>query len=95
MLIALDYTIADVQHRLGHRKPDTTLRIYTHQWRYHNAQKSRIGDHIGHLFTETRRKQLQTAKQLALPPPAVADRPRQAGAARRSTEDPVAAQAHC
>jgi integrase len=51
MLIALDYSIADVQHRLGHRKPDTTLRIYTHQWRYHDTQKSRIGDHIGHLFT--------------------------------------------
>lgn len=31
MLIALDYSVVDVQHRLGHRKPDTTLRIYTHQ----------------------------------------------------------------
>jgi hypothetical protein len=74
MLIALDYSIADVQHRLGHRKPDTTLRIYTHQWRYHDGQKSRIGDHIGRLFTETRRSQLQTARQLALPPVA-ADQP--------------------
>src|SRR5229473_4500025 len=44
MLIALDVPVVDVQRRLGHRKPDTTLRIYTHQWRYHDAQQSRIGD---------------------------------------------------
>jgi len=68
MLIALDYTIADVQHRLGHRKPDTTLRIYTHQWQFHNAQQSRIGDHIGRIFSEARLNQLSAGKQLALPP---------------------------
>ena len=67
MLIALDYSVVDVQHRLGHRKPDTTLRVYTHQWRYRDAQKSRIGNHIGHLF-DTQRNQLRPRKQLALPP---------------------------
>ena len=43
MLIALGYDLVAVQHRLGHRKPDTTLRIYTHQWAYRDAQKSQIG----------------------------------------------------
>jgi integrase len=68
MLIHLDYNVVDVQHRLGHRKPDTTLRIYTHQWQYRDAQRSRIGDHIGCIFSETRRNQLSTGKQRALPP---------------------------
>ena len=68
MLIALDYSVVDVQHRLGHRKPDTTLRVYTHQWRYRDAQKSSIGDHIGRLFTQARNGQLHPGKQLALPP---------------------------
>jgi integrase len=68
MLIALDYSVVDVQHRLGHRKPDTTLRVYTHQWRYRDAQKSSIGDHIGRLFTEAQRNQIRPGKQLALPP---------------------------
>src|SRR5207248_2333371 len=67
MLIALDYSVVDVQHRLGHRKPDTTLRVYTHQWKYRDAQKSRIGDHIGRLFTDTHQHQLRPGKQLALP----------------------------
>jgi integrase len=66
MLIALDYSVVDVQHRLGHRKPDTTLRVYTHQWKYRDAQKSRIGDHIGRLFTANQH-QLRQRKQLALP----------------------------
>jgi hypothetical protein len=42
-----------VQHRLGHRKPDTTLRIYTHQWAYRNAQTSTIGNQLGTLFNQT------------------------------------------
>lgn len=50
MLIALDHSVVDVQHRLGHRKPDTTLRIYTHQWKYRDAQRSRIGQQIDQLF---------------------------------------------
>jgi len=50
MLIALEYPIVDVQHRLGHRKPDTTLRIYAHQWKTHDAQQSRIGNQLGKLF---------------------------------------------
>jgi integrase len=73
MLIALDYSVVDVQHRLGHRKPDTTLRVYTHQWKYRDAQKSRIGAHIGHLFADTEHKQLGGEghqAQLALPPAA-------------------------
>ena len=53
MLIHLGCSLADVQHRLGHRKPDTTLRIYTHQWGYRNAQASTIGDQLGTLFNQT------------------------------------------
>jgi hypothetical protein len=30
--------------RFGHRNPDTTLRVYTREWKYHEAQKSRIGE---------------------------------------------------
>jgi integrase len=51
MLIALDYNLADVQHRLGHRNPDTTLRIYTHQWSYRDAQQSTIGQRLEGLFS--------------------------------------------
>lgn len=68
MLIALNYTVVDVQHRLGHRKPDTTLRIYIHAWRHHNTQRSSIGTHLGRLFTEAKNSQLLAASQLALPP---------------------------
>jgi integrase len=53
MLIHLGCSLADVQHRLGHRKPDTTLRIYTHQWAYRNAQTSTIGNQLGTLFNQT------------------------------------------
>jgi hypothetical protein len=53
MLIHLGCSLADVQHRLGHRKPDTTLRIYTHQWGYRNAQASTIGNQLGTLFNQT------------------------------------------
>jgi integrase len=68
MLIALNYTVADVQHRLGHRKPDTTLRIYVHQWRAQQAKQSTIGLHIGPLLTPSS-EQLASRrrKQLALP----------------------------
>jgi integrase len=68
MLIALDCNVVDVQHRLGHRKPDTTLRIYTHQWQYRDARRSQIGDRIGRLFTETQPHQLLPGERLALPP---------------------------
>jgi hypothetical protein len=40
MCIALDVSIVDVQRRLGHRKPDTTLRVYAHQWKYREARRS-------------------------------------------------------
>lgn len=62
MLIALDYSVVDVQRRLGHRKPDTTLRVYTHQWKYREAQKSRIGDHLGRLFTDAHKKHLAAGR---------------------------------
>jgi integrase len=72
MLIALDHSVVDVQHRLGHRKPDTTLRIYTHQWKYRDAQRSRIGQQIEQLFRPDRPHQITAAAQprapLALPP---------------------------
>jgi hypothetical protein len=63
MLIALDVPLVDVQRRLGHRKPDTTLRVYAHQWKEREARRSQIGKQLGQLFEE--RKQL--------PPPAAAE----------------------
>jgi hypothetical protein len=50
MLIALDYNLVDIQKRLGHRKPDTTLRIYAHQWAFREAQKNQIGNDLARLF---------------------------------------------
>src|SRR5215831_5484122 len=46
MLITLDYNLIEIQRRLGHRKPDTTLRIYAHQWKLREAQRSTIGTHL-------------------------------------------------
>jgi integrase len=51
MLVALDYPLADVQHRLGHAKPDTTLRVYTHQWRRRDAERSTIGEDLARLLS--------------------------------------------
>jgi integrase len=51
MLVSLNYPISDVQRRLGHAKPDTTLRQYTHQWRQRDAQRSTIGNHLSQLLT--------------------------------------------
>ena len=68
MLIALDYNLVDIQRRLGHRKPDTTLRIYAHQWKSHDAQRSQIGDQLGHLFNQPTTPTLApTPSPLALP----------------------------
>jgi integrase len=50
MLIALDHSLVDIQRRLGHRKPDTTLKVYAHQWKYREAQRSQIGNRLGELF---------------------------------------------
>jgi hypothetical protein len=50
MLIALDYNLVDIQRRLGHRKPDTTLRTYAHEWKTRDAQRSQIGQQLGRLF---------------------------------------------
>src|SRR6059058_5948914 len=58
MLIALDVPVVDVQRRLGHRKPDTTLRVYAHQWKECEARRSQIGEQLGQLFDRK-----------ALPPP--------------------------
>jgi hypothetical protein len=69
MLIALDVSVVDVQRRLGHRKPDTTLRVYAHQWKDREARRSQIGQQLGQLFDE--RKALpdpDAAQPLALPP---------------------------
>src|SRR6266545_4293748 len=52
MLIALDVPLVDVQRRLGHRKPDTTLRIYAHQWKEREARRSQVGRQLGQLFDE-------------------------------------------
>jgi integrase len=57
MLIALDTPVVDVQHRLGHRKPDTTLRVYAHQWKEREARRSQIGQQLGALFHPDRNSQ--------------------------------------
>jgi integrase len=70
MLIALDYNVVDVQRRLGHRDPNTTLRVYTHEWKYREAQRSTIGSHLAQLFnspTQPAQPKLAQPKQLALP----------------------------
>jgi integrase len=54
MLIARGYRLTEIQQRLGHRKPDTTLKIYVHQWNYHAAQQSQIGHDLGTLITASR-----------------------------------------
>ena len=67
MLIALDVPLIDVQRRLGHRKPDTTLRVYAHQWKEREARRSQIGRQLGDLFHRNRELARPTVR-LALPP---------------------------
>lgn len=69
MLIALDVSVVDVQRRLGHRKPDTTLRLYTHQWKEREARRSRIGEQLEQLFAEPKALPAPAASEprLALP----------------------------
>src|SRR6266540_293672 len=66
MLIAMDFSVVDVQRRLGHRKPDTTLRVYAHQWKFREAQRSEAGRQIGRLIAGEAAKGL-TRPRLALP----------------------------
>jgi hypothetical protein len=51
MLIAHDYNLVEIQRRLGHRRPDTTLEVYAHEWKYRQAQRSQIGAQLGLLFS--------------------------------------------
>ena len=67
MLIAMNYSVVDVQRRLGHRKPDTTLRVYAHQWKYREAQRSRVGHEIGRLIAGDQPKALEQPTRAALP----------------------------
>ncbi len=75
MLIALDVSVVDVQRRLGHRKPDTTLRVYAHQWKYREARRSQIGQQLGQLFDERKALPAPGAREtrLALPPASAGD----------------------
>jgi hypothetical protein len=66
MLIARGYTLTQIQQRLGHRKPDTTLKIYVHQWNYHAAQQSRIGHDLGTLITASRARVTRNSRRLAV-----------------------------
>jgi integrase len=50
MLIALGYSLIEIQRRLGHKKPDTTLRVYAHEWKYRDAQRSAIGTRLERVF---------------------------------------------
>jgi integrase len=69
MLIALDVPVVDVQRRLGHRKPDTTLRVYAHQWKEREARRSQIGQQLGQLFRDRAALPAPApTTRLALPP---------------------------
>jgi integrase len=68
MLIALDVPLVDVQRRLGHRKPDTTLRVYTHQWKEREARRSQVGQQLSRLFDQPTALPSPTRTRLALPP---------------------------
>ena len=70
MLIALDTPVVDVQLRLGHRKPDTTLRVYAHQWKEREARRSQIGRQLGQLFAQAAALPAPARRRepLALPP---------------------------
>ncbi|MGH7188596.1 MAG: tyrosine-type recombinase/integrase [Acetobacteraceae bacterium] len=68
MLIALDTSIVEIQRRLGHRKPDTTLRIYAHEWKYNAARRSQVGRQLGELFEAARQLEPPERQPLALPP---------------------------
>jgi integrase len=52
MMIALGVPVVEVQHRLGHRTPDTTLRVYAHEWRRTEAERSQVGRRINQLLGE-------------------------------------------
>lgn len=67
MLIALDVPVVDVQRRLGHRKPDTTLRVYAHQWKEREARRSQIGKQLGQLFETRALPPAARETRLALP----------------------------
>ena len=68
MLIALDVSIVEIQRRLGHRKPDTTLRIYAHEWKYSAARRSQVGRQLGELFETRQQLPVPERRRLALPP---------------------------
>jgi integrase len=51
MLIVQGYNLVEIQRRLGHRKPDTTLKVYAHEWKYRQAQRSQIGAQLGLLLS--------------------------------------------
>src|SRR5919108_213416 len=58
------------RRRLGHRKPDTTLRVYAHQWKEREARRSQVGRQLGQLFEERRQLPAPAPSEtrLALPP---------------------------
>jgi integrase len=68
MLIALDVPLVDVQRRLGHRKADTTLRVYAHQWKQRDARHSQVGEQLAELFHQPRELARPIGARLALPP---------------------------
>jgi hypothetical protein len=68
MLIALDISIVEIQRRLGHRKPDTTLRIYAHEWKYSAARRSQVGRQLGELFESSQQLKSPERMPLARPP---------------------------
>src|SRR6266511_5575015 len=71
MLIALDVSVVDVQCRLGHRKPDTPLRVYAHQWKEREARRSQVGQQLGQLFAKPKALlpvPAPSETRLALPP---------------------------
>jgi integrase len=67
MLIELGCSLIEVQRRLGHRKPDTTLRVYAHEWKYRDAQRSTVGAQLGSLFAQGATAERDHAAMVTLP----------------------------
>jgi integrase len=76
MLIAMDVSVVDVQHRLGHRKPDTTLRVYAHEWKFRAATRSQVGRELDRLFHSDQSQELAPSEAAKTPLALPSVRPR-------------------
>lgn len=58
MVIALDFSVVDVERCSGTASQTSRPRIYAHEWKYHDAQRSRIGEELGKVFAGAQRRAL-------------------------------------